>query len=483
MRRTLWSVIVAIVAASMVPGVAAATDPLPWGACPADVTGPGLQCTTLDVPLDYRNPDGPQIQIAVSRLKSSAPAQRRGILLTNTGGPGGAGLNFPADLARLGLPPNVLDSYDVIGFDPRGVGHSSPVTCALTPAQQTSNIPPYARDPIDVAQHSAAVKNIAHQCGTSATGSMLPFINTANTARDVDRIRAALGEEKLSYHGISYGTYLGAVYASLFPDRTDRVVLDSAAGPGGFDSTHSRRLAEGFQERFPDFAAFLAAHPEYGLGGTLEQVTAKYYELAAELDAIPNPAGGGYGALFRQANFGMLYFDQTLPTLAEVWRAADTGQAGDTPPAPPDQDNYLSSQLYVVCNDSAWPKSELTYQGNVAVDRVRYPMFGAAAANIWPCADWPDPVEPSVQINDRGPSNILIVQNLRDPATPLSGARELQRALGDRARMVTADQGGHLAYLFKDNTCLNDSVTTFLATGQRPQQDVACAAEPAPAGG
>ncbi len=120
-----------------------------------------------------------------------------------------------------------------------------------------------------------------------------------------------------------------------------------------------------------------------------------------------------------------------------------------------------------------------TYQRNVAVDRLRHPMFGAAAANITPCAFWPsEPVEPPVRITDDGPSNVLILQNLRDPATPLAGAKDLRRAFGDRARMVTADQGGHLAYLFLDNTCANDVATEFLVTGKRPHRDLFCRAEP-----
>ena len=139
----------------------------------------------------------------------------------------------------------------------------------------------------------------------------------------------------------------------------------------------------------------------------------------------------------------------------------------------------FSSQLYVVCGDNEWPESVAAYQRHVAADRIRYPMFGAAGANIWPCAFWPSgPVEPPVRIGDRGPSDVLMVQNLRDPATPLVGALELRRALGDRVRMVVADQGGHGAYLFKANACLNDTVTTYLTEGKRPWHDTFCAAEP-----
>jgi pimeloyl-ACP methyl ester carboxylesterase len=481
MRKAWVVAVAAAVAAVVVPGVAeAAPSPLKWGACPADVTAPGLECTTLDVPLDYRKAAGKQIQVVVSRLKSTNPAKRRGVLLTNPGGPGGPGLDFPLVLAQAGFPRSVLDSYDVIGFDPRGVGHSTPVTCDLAPEQQRSNVPPYARNPADVAAHAEYVKGIARQCGASRTASMLPYVTTANTARDMDRIRAALGEPKLSYYGGSYGSYLGAVYTTLFPQRSDRIVLDSNTGPGGLDVAGSRLFGQGFQDRFPDFAAFAAGHPGYGLGTTPAQVTAKYFALAARLDVAPSPEGVD-GPLFRQLTLGMFYSDATFPYLASAWQALDRGTPLPQPPGSgiTDADNLLSSQLYVVCGDANWPESVGAYQRNVAIDRFRHPMFGAAAANVWPCAFWPsDPVEPPVRIGDRGPSDILMVQNLRDPATPLAGARQLRQAFGDRARLVTADQGGHGA-LFGANVCVKDVAATFLTTGVRPRHDTACAAEPA----
>jgi pimeloyl-ACP methyl ester carboxylesterase len=482
MRNSLLVAVVAAVLVTVAPGVAQAAPGAPdWGACPADVTAPGLECAALDVPLDYRKPAGRQIQVAISRLKSTNPAQRRGVLLTNPGGPGGAGLELPAVLAAIGLPRGVLDTYDVIGFDPRGVGHSTPVTCDLAPAQLRSNVPLYARNAADVVAQAGYSEGIARQCGASSTASMLPYVTTANTARDMDRIRAALGEPKLSYYGISYGTYLGAVYTTLFPRRSDRIVLDSNLGPGGLDVTGSRMFAQGFDDRFPDFAAFAAAHPEYGLGVTPAQVRAKYFDLAARLDAKPSPEGID-GRQFRHLTFGMFYYDAALPYLASAWHALDTGQPVSPPPvgAVPDPGNVLSSQLYVVCGDSDWPEPVGAYQWNVAVDRLRHPMFGAAAANVWPCAFWPsDPVEPPVRIGDRGPSDVLMLQNLRDPATPLAGARRLRQAFGDRARMVTADQGGHGTYLFGTNQCANDAATAFLVSGVRPAHDTACAAEPA----
>ncbi|MGW6521688.1 alpha/beta hydrolase [Streptomyces sp. NPDC054962] len=483
MRKTLSLFLaVAAVAAAAVPGVSAAatSSTVRWGPCPSDVTLPGLECSTVAVPLDYRHPDGRKIEIAISRLASKKPEQRRGVLLTNPGGPGGAGLNYPAILQLSGLPQSVRDTYDVIGFDPRGVGHSSPVTCDVTPEQEArGNFPKQANTAADVAQEAKYAKSLARQCAMSKTAWMLPYTTTANTARDMDRIRAALGEPKISYDGGSYGTYLGAVYTTLFPERSDRIVLDSSLGPGGYDVTAMRLFARGMQDRFPDFAKFAAAHSEYGLGTTPQQVTAKYFDLSLRLDR--KPAQGFDGTLFRGATFGSLYTDASLSKLAELWQALDTGKPLPEPPAmpTPNLDNPMSSRLYVLCADSQWPRRVESYQRAVALDRIRYPMLGGMTANIGPCAFWPtDPIEPPVRIGDRGPSNILMVQNLRDPGTPLVGARKMRQALGGRARMVTVDQGGHGVYPFGKNTCANNAVTIFLTSGQRPARDLACGAEP-----
>ncbi|KFU81546.1 TAP-like protein [Amycolatopsis lurida] len=470
----------AVTMAVLVPATAsAAVSSVRWGPCPEDVAAPGVQCATLKVPLDYRNPGGKTIDIAVSKLASTKPAKRRGIMLTNPGGPGGPGLTMPAGLRAAGMPSSVLDAYDIIGFDPRGIGHSTPVTCDLTPEQQVSNVPPYARDAAAVAERAKYVEVIAKQCGASKTAANLPYMTTANTARDMDRIREALGEEKLSYYGVSYGSYLGAVYSTLFPRQTDRVVIDSVTGPGGLDPVTSRRLAEGFEDRFPDFAKWAAArHASYGLGRTPQQVTAKFYDLVAKLDGGAVP--GVDGAAFRMGTFGGLYATRSFPALAQQWQALDTeGTVKQTAQAQQiDPAQLLAGQLHVVCNDADWPEDVATYQRNVAKDRVKYPMFGAAGANIWACAYWPsEPIEPPVRIGDRGPSNILMVQNLRDPATPLSGAKEMRRALGDRARIVTVDEGGHGVWLSDENACGNNAVNRFFVEGKRPARDTACAAD------
>jgi pimeloyl-ACP methyl ester carboxylesterase len=462
---------------AVVPGAAAATNGLKWGPCPAGtIPVPGLECTTLQVPLNYQDPDGRKIDLAVSRLASKNPEKRRGVLLTNPGGPGGEGLDYPGVLTiptlPTPLPQSVRDSYDIIGFDPRGVGHSTPVTCDLTPAQIAIGNLPYAKNPADVVKQAEVAKAEAKQCATSESGWMLPYVTTANTARDMDRIREALGESRVSFLGASYGTYLGSVYTTMFPRRSDRIVLDSNLGPGGYDIDAMRSFARGMEDRFPDFAKFAAP----GLGVTPAQVTAKFFELADRLDKAP--VAGINGSLFRGLNFGYLYGDAQFPALLAAWKSLDKGEAPELPGGEPPAENLLAARLYVICGDSSWPRSVASYQADVAVDRIRYPLIGAGSANIGPCAFWPSaPAEPKVRITDRGPSNVLLVQNERDPGTPLVNARKLRQAFGDRARMVTIDQGGHGAYLFTANKCGNNAVTEFLETGKRPAADRFCVAE------
>jgi pimeloyl-ACP methyl ester carboxylesterase len=507
MRKAVVAVVAAAaMAVTLAPVGASATtpDPLGWGACPEGaVTGPvapQVQCTTVPVPLDYTTPEGKTIEIMISRLASQNPAKRRGVLLLNPGGPGGAGLSQPADLVSLGLPASVSDSYDLIGMDPRGVGHSAPVSCGFTVEQgHTGNIPPYAPDAAAVAEQAKVAKAVADQCAANDQDGTLRHMSTANTARDMDRIRTALGEQKISYFGVSYGSALGAAYASLFPERTERVVLDSNVGGTAFDIEGVRRFGLGAEQRFPDFAKFAAArHASYGLGRTPGEVRRNYFELAERLDR--EPVGPVNGAMFRLVVFAGMYADFQFPQTAQLWQSlavsdqgavrrhlddarmsrwpglpglgasptsSASGAADAATPSP--FDNTWSAFLAVTCNDSTWPGDVATYQQNVVIDRVRYPLFGAASANISPCAYWPyEPAEPPVQIIDDGPSNVLIVQNLRDPATPHLGGVLLRMAFGDRAQLVSIDQGGHGAYVYDDNPCGLNVTTTYLVEGERP---------------
>ncbi|GAB2485058.1 hypothetical protein GCM10027063_28640 [Promicromonospora xylanilytica] len=509
------------------------TARLEWGPCPADVAEEAapyvLTCATVPVPLDYSDPDGEQIELQLSRMASDNPAKRRGVLLLNPGGPGGSGLTQSSLLASRGLPDSVLDAYDLIGMDTRGVGHSTRIDCGFTiGGEYFGNVPPYAVDDAAVVQRAKVVEAAAEQCADNDENGLLRHVSTANMARDLDSIRAALGEEKASYLGYSYGSALGAAYASMFPETVDRVVLDSNVGDTHLDQEGLRRFAQGFEQTFPDFARWAAKrHTAYGLGWTPAQVRAGYFETAERLDR--NPVQGVDGGLFRQVVFGGLYSELTYGRTAQIWQslldgdaaaarslldanlldgvlsdgaapdgaapdgaapdgAAPDGAAPDVAaPATADQDgatadevsplsNALSVFIASTCNDSEWPEDVNAYRQAVAEDREKFPMFGAASANILPCAYWSEPIEPSVRITDEGPSNVLIMQNRRDPVTPLAGGELLHEKFGDRSRLVTVDGSGHGVYALGGNACALNVGTTYLVDGELPRRDVSCRA-------
>ncbi|QUH06034.1 alpha/beta fold hydrolase [Saccharopolyspora erythraea] len=473
-----------------------------WGACPADVAddAPELQCATVPVPLDYAHSEGTRIEIMVSRLASKNQSERRGVLLLNPGGPGGSGLSQPADLVSLGAPASVLDSYDLIGMDTRGVGHSSPVSCGFTAGQDYfGNIPPYAADDAAFAEQARRAKAVADQCAANDRDGRMRHLSTANMARDLDRIRAALGEEKVNYFGLSYGTALGAAYASMFPERSDRVVLDSNVGDTFLDRDGMRRFGMGAEQTFPDFAKWAAArHGGYGLGRSPEEVRSTYFALAERLDGTP--VAGVDGPIFRLATFAGLYKEVSYGKTAQLWQSllnsdeaavrrqlAENGPAGTRSgggtPAPraelAETDNAWSVFLSVTCNDVDWSEDVETYRRAVAEDREKYPLYGAASANILPCAYWhQEPAEPPVRISDDGPSNVLVVQNQRDPVTPHRGGEMLREKFGQRSRLVSVDGSGHGVYVYGDNPCALNVTTDYLVDGELPARDTFCGASP-----
>jgi pimeloyl-ACP methyl ester carboxylesterase len=239
------------------PGGASAAAPerLHWTKCTSPGLDPRQQCATLDVPMDYSDPDSPEIQIAVSRIPSEKPSARRGALLLIPGGPGGYSLDDPSGKGQK-LPQQVRDAYDLVGFAPRGMAPSTAVDCALDPADisMTKRLPWPAPDG-SVGENMATARRTAEACARNG-GELIRHISTANEARDLDRVRAALGEEKVSAWGVSYGTYVGAVYSQLFPHRTDRIVLDSNNNPDHTRVTRNWLAAfeVGVEDNFPEFA-------------------------------------------------------------------------------------------------------------------------------------------------------------------------------------------------------------------------------------
>lgn len=475
-------------AGSAAPGSAAPA--LSWRPCPQTGGPAGQECAELPVPLDYRDPQGPQLTLVVSRLRSETPAERRGTLLVIPGGPGASGVERLTQRGES-LRHALGGTYDLVSLDPRGVGGSTTASCDLDAADRTlMSLRPWPDSGGGIGENVALARRTAEACARNG-GAVLGSFSTANEVRDIDRLRQALGEERISAYATSYGSYVAASYAQRHPQHTDRWVLDGSGDP---DPERVGRgwlanLARGAEDRFPDFAAWAAdpARADEGLrlAERAADVRPLFLDLAAELDRAPRETTTDGvpldGNRLRQAMHSALYADSAFPALARLIQQAEDPDA--TPVLPPEltvalPDPDVAVAHAVLCNDVRWPASVPAHQRAVTTDRIRNPLTAGMPVNITPCSFWKDsPADEPVRITDEGPSNILMVQNLRDPATPYSGALRMRSALGDRARLVTVESGGHGAYLNSGNACGDRAVTAFLTTGRRPATDIRCQPE------
>ncbi|WP_250557840.1 alpha/beta fold hydrolase [Pseudonocardia lacus] len=481
-------------AAALTSAVAPAPAGITWGACPPPAEGaardPRLTCGTVRVPLDHRDPGGRTIDVAVSKLATAKPGERRGVLVLNPGGPALAGLDTPGTMAPT-LPASVLDGYDLVGFDPRGVGNSTPQSCGL-PDPSVAGFFPFPAADGSITANVDLARAVAERCASTA-GADLRFFTTANTARDLDLVREALGEQKISYWGQSYGTYLGAVYNALFPDRADRVVLEGNVDPTEVWAGSAAGWGKGMAERFPDAAAVAAQDAALGLGDNVDEVTRTYLALADRLDRTPAPVPGTplalSGAMLRSVTYGLLLDNETLPLLARFWSTA-AHLADGTPteadaavleqvfaaaPAAPGvpADNQATMFLALTCGDAEWSDDIDGYAARVAADRRAWPLTAGMPVGVWPCAFWSEPLEAPVAVTDDGPRNTLVLQNRRDNATPWDDGVALREVLGDRAGFVGVDNGGHYAY-GHGSACADRATVDFLTTGTLPDEDVYC---------
>ncbi|MET9959189.1 alpha/beta hydrolase [Streptomyces sp. NPDC006326] len=469
---------------------------LEFGECPAVEELPSsVRCATLPVPLDYARPDGPLITLTVSRAAADGRggAARQGALVYNPGGPGASGMFFPL---VAGLPEwqRISAAYDLVGYAPRGVGRSAPLSCqdparydrapTQVPAQPT---PAYKKERI------AAARAYALGCAQRA-GAALPYYGTLDNVRDLHVLRAALGEEKLTFMGASYGTYLGAVYATLYPGHVRRMVLDSAVNPDPRRIWYRANLdqAVGFEHRWADFRAWAARHHSvYRLGATPAAVQASYERVR---DAVARtPAGGVVGTGELQSAFlQAAYYDDVW---AERAAALSAFLAGDPAPlirqAAPDRasaaerENARAVYTAVLCNDAPWPADWETWDRDTTGTARRAPF--EAWANTFlnlPCAYWPaagrhQPVAVGVRPDAIPPT--LIVAAERDGATPYPGALELQRRLGPRAALVTERGAGAHGVSGGRNDCVDRHVERYLLTGATAGWRATCAPHPEPA--
>ncbi|MGW7451298.1 alpha/beta hydrolase [Streptomyces sp. NPDC054787] len=464
------------------PAPAAKQAPLRWTGC-ATPRYTTLQCASLKVPLDHDRPGGRQITLALTRVPHTA-ATSQGPLLVNPGGPGGSGRSLAGFIASA-LPKDVAGQYDVIGFDPRGVGKSEPaLDCA--PGHFAAVRPDSV--PVDEATERAnldRVRSFAESCG-SKHADVLPHIGTVSAARDIEVLRAALGAERISYFGYSYGTYLGAVYAKLHPGRVHRLVLDSVVDPNGIWYEDNLAQDKAFDARHKAFLAWVAEHDAtYRLGTDPEAVEERWYAMRDALRTTP--AGGKVGAAELEDTFmpgG--YYNGYWPSLAEAFAAYAVGK--DPKPlvaayerfgaVEPSAGNGYSVYTAVQCRDSAWPKDWNQWRADMWSTHAAAPFM--TWNNAWynaPCAFWPtEPLQaPDVTNADLPPA--LLLQATEDAATPFQGALSMQDKLKGSA-LVVEEGGGNHGIALSGNKCLDEKVAAYLRTGQAA--DATCAAQAPP---
>jgi pimeloyl-ACP methyl ester carboxylesterase len=478
-------------------GAAAATAPLHWHPC--DTGGVTIKCANLRVPLDYARPGGRKITIALSMVPATAPAsQRLGDLLVNPGGPGGSGRGLAAAVS-YGLDHTVASRYNVIGFDPRGVGASVPAL-HCDPSFFQGVRPDY----IPASQRAERVNEArARQYASSCErryGWLLPHMTTEDAARDMDSIRAALGQPKISYFAYSYGTYLGQVYATMFGSHLRRMVLDSVVDPRGIWYADNIAQDYAFQGRMKAFFSWAAAGDStYQLGSTPAQVQRAWYRARARLESHPIVGGSGrpmigadeFDDTFLQGGYSNSLWPDLAAALATYLHSGSTaGMVGEFKSYGKQNENEFAVYNAVECSDVNWPRNWAKW--NADTRRVYRAAPFQAWDNAWfnaACAFWPvhGPARP-LRIRGAGLPGILMIQGTLDAATPYAGAQAAHRALPS-ARMVVVEGGGNHGQSLAQppNQCVNRYLNAYLATGALPGRpglvNATCPALPAPSSG
>jgi pimeloyl-ACP methyl ester carboxylesterase len=536
-RRVVLAALVAVLAAtiSAVPSLAgtatapsasgtgsAAVPKLHWGSCAAE--GPGLeafQCATAVVPLDYDKPKGKQITLALARLPASDPSHKIGSLFLNPGGPGGSGIDFLFGAGPFLYSDKVRARFDLVGFDPRGIIRSTPLRCFDTFDEAVATLPPF-QFPYTRAEERVWVQSdraLARACAEHA-GPILDHMSTANVARDMDLLRRAVGDAKLTYAGYSYGSYLGSTYANLFPTKVRALVVDGVLDPVAWSTGRgdqartlpfSTRLrsAKGAYETLQEFlrlcdaggpnCAFSQGNPkrrfdrlarrllrqpaEFTDPTTGETFVVTYNELiGATLGVLYDPAAWPDWAVVLQA-----LDEQTRPAAAAAALKALRARLGGGEFQQEDYPNFVEGFPGVACSETHNPSNVGAWSRAARAQDRQFPYFGrpwtwfSSACEPWP--GWDDD-------HFDGPWNhttanpVLVVGNRFDPATPYHGAVTVDRLLPN-SRLLTLAGWGHTS-LFA-SACIDANVSRYLLTTRVPprgtvcQPDVVPFAEPAAA--
>lgn len=450
----------------------------------------GLECAEIVVPMDYRNPDAGNLSIAISRLKASDPARRQGVLLLNPGGPGGDGLLMPSFFRN----DAVAKPFDLIGFDPRGVGRSTQLNCEVPASEPFFDTRPTDDQFGRLAADALAEERACEQAG----GGLRKFISTANTARDMDVIRAAIGEKKINYLGFSYGTYLGAVYGSLFPAKLNRSVLDSSMHPDWFYYEASKQQAVAARENVDAWAGWLAQRDSrYHFGKTADEVRAGLDAVRDRLAKKPVPwpdappeypkiDGSLFDLILGGASASRPMWHELALLIDAVRDASQTTKSALTTSEGKAfralygviQDTYSGVFPTVTC-EADWSTDLKVYEAQMRIFREKYPYGrGAMAAAPTTCTFRSfTPPEKLVDLKRAGYPTGLVVQAEFDPATQYDGGPAMAAKLKNNLISIK-DEGSHGIY--GGNACATKKIDDYLIKGILPGSRTVCPGAPRP---
>ena len=459
------------------------TQRLDWTDCE------GAQCATLEVPIDYQNPQGDTIELALVKVPAKKRSKRLGSLVVNPGGPGASGVDY-ARAADVIVGKGVRDAYDVVGFDPRGVGRSAPIDCVSDSALDAFlGGDPTPDDSVEEEALAQRARAFAESCGATA-GPLLRHVSTREAARDMDVLRAALGEEKLTYLGASYGTFLGSTYADLFPKHVGRMVLDGVVPPDLTLEESNLGQAKGFERATRAWAAYCVDKGDCPLGDSVDQVMQGLRTFLSSVDQSPLSRTG----------------DNAVPMLTEGWASLGIaiamydpgawqylidamGQAveGDGTslmqladqyahrnPGGQYSDNLMEVIFAVNCLDRP-ETDDLAERRRMAEEaRAQAPTWGPYL--VWsslPCGFWPiEPTGVPKKVAAEGADPIVVIGTTRDPATPYEWSVRLRDQLA-HAALITFDGDGHTAYT-RSNKCVDRAVDAYYLKGTMPKDGLRC---------
>lgn len=457
-----------------------------WNSCGGDKTF----CSFLEVPQDWNKPAGERFKIAVI-YRQAGSAKPKGSLLFNPGGPGTSGVSWVRDSGDQIGTSNLRENFNLVGFDPRGVGESEPKVKCLTVKQKDEMFYGASTWPVgspqEVSETRIKMKNFVSAC-VKNTGSSLQYIDTISAAKDMDIIRAVFGESKINYLGYSYGTYLGAAYAQLFPKRVGHMVLDGAIDPTVDEETQDLFQLKGFDQALKDFLADCLDNQDCPFSGSISKAQARVTKLLSDIEKKPLNTDSGRKLTIWGALTGIvmpLYSQDWWPSLAEGFAEALKGD-GSTLLSLADtyndrnQDgtyatNTIESNIAISCLDSRAPSDEASMaaanQELLAASSMlgKYWQFGALS-----CEQWPYPVaQRPATFRAIGAEKILVVGTTGDPATPYSQAVSLAKDVLANAQLITFNGEGHTAYGL-DSSCVNKAVDEYFIKNVVPTEDPDC---------